>query len=111
MDLSMDVAPSQMMGLPLIDWCGAGFCAGAAVEAVDGPVGAAAAIPAGAAVAPATLLLEEWAGAAPVAVGNKLEVGAAPVVVGNTLEAEATPALPPPPQTKGPLPHLIQWGA
>ena len=67
----MDVAPSQMIGLPLIDWCGAGFCAGAAVEAVDGPVGAAAAIPAGAVVAPATLLLEEWAGAAPVAVGRK----------------------------------------
>ena len=40
MDLSMDVAPSQMMGFPFIDW-------GGAVGAAGGAVDAAAALPTG----------------------------------------------------------------
>ena len=50
MDLSMDVAPSQMMGFPFIDWGGAVGAAGGAVDAVDvtGAVDAAAALPVGA---------------------------------------------------------------
>ena len=49
MDLSMDVAPSQMMGFPFIDWGGAVGAAGGAVDAVDvtGAVDAAAALPTG----------------------------------------------------------------
>ena len=41
----MEVAPSQMIGLPFIDWGGAEGAAGGAVDAVD----AAAALPTGAA--------------------------------------------------------------
>ena len=53
MDLSMDVAPSQMMGFPFIDWGGAVGAAGGAIDAVDvtGAVDAAAALPTGATAA------------------------------------------------------------
>ena len=46
----MEVAPSQMIGLPFIDWGGAEGAAGGAVDAVDviGAVDAAAALPIGA---------------------------------------------------------------
>ena len=49
----MEVAPSQMIGLPFIDWGGAEGAAGDAVDAVDavdviGAVDAAAALPTGA---------------------------------------------------------------
>ena len=49
-DLSMEVAPSQMMGFPFMDWGGAEGAAGGAVDAVDvtGAVDAAAALPTGA---------------------------------------------------------------
>ena len=45
----MEVAPSQMIGLPFIDWGGAEGAAGGAVDAVDviGAVDAAAALPTG----------------------------------------------------------------
>ena len=46
----MEVAPSQMIGLPFMDWGGADGAAGGAVDAVDviGAVDAAAALPTGA---------------------------------------------------------------
>ena len=49
-DLSMEVAPSQMIGFPFMDWGGAKGAAGGAVDAVDvvGAVDAAAALPVGA---------------------------------------------------------------
>ena len=49
MDLSIDVAPSQMIGFPFIEWCGAEFGAGDAVETISGPVDATPAACAGAA--------------------------------------------------------------
>ena len=50
MDLSMEVAPSQMIRFPFMDWGGAEGAAGGAVDAVDvvGAVDAAAALPTGA---------------------------------------------------------------
>ena len=73
----MDVAPSQMMGFPFIDWCGGGFCADGTVEAETGPVGAAAAARADVADAPVVILFEDAAGAVfAVATGVGWKVGA-----------------------------------